>query len=277
MIALGIVLAALLAVGAAPSPDARGAARRFILGAPDRLAAAGDRREPHRTERIASAVAAQADVEAVGDPTWLRQEVETYARRAADCTRPVATPCRREARRIAGAWVIALVAGSHAEIVWTSGRRAARLEWRRLVSAADGTMTVEDPPADFAALLLAELPSDLDARAADDASWAEAEVDRRLYYARRALEMAAEPGQPSAALLRFARAALLAAVGEAVPPRGEAGGQDEGVVAVLAVRARLEAALARRAAARQPLFLSAEPWCAAPALAEALPRLARLP
>lgn len=276
------VLVAALAAPVPPATDAAAALRRFVVGTPDRLALAGDRQHPRRYERVESAVAAYADVDEVVDPTWLRHEVDGYARRAVDCTWQAPVPCRRELRRLGTAWVIQLVTGGHAEIVWTAGRRAVRLGWRRLVSTATGTLTLDDPPADFAAALLAELPSDLRLAASDGEggqAWAEDEIDRRLYYVARALDAVAARGDaPSAASLHFARAGLLAVeAAEGSRATDDRAGEADGVVALLTARTRLAAALARRAAARQPPFLPAEPWCAAPTLADALPSLARLP
>jgi hypothetical protein len=275
---LAFAAAALLTVLTAPPPEAA-ALRRFIVGTPDRLALAGDRQHPRRHECVASAIAAYADIDEVVDPTWLPHEVEGYARRAAACAPPAAVPCRRAPRRLGTAWGIHLVTGSRAEIVWTSGRRAVRLGWRRVVNTPTGSMTLDDPPAEFAAALLAELPSDLHRVARAGEAWADAELDRRLYYVGRALDaVAAEPAAPSAASLRFVRAGLLAV--EAADGMGgdvaRQAAEAEGVAALIAVRARWAAALARRAAARQPPFLPADPCCPAPILADA-PPLARLP
>src|SRR5262245_58483015 len=72
---------------------------RFVIGAPGRLDGESDRRYPRRYQRADSAVAAYADIEMVQDPTWLRHEVEHYARRAMHCT--AAGWCRREVRKLA--------------------------------------------------------------------------------------------------------------------------------------------------------------------------------
>lgn len=276
------VLLAVLAAPLSPATDGAAAPRRFVVGMPDRFASAGDRQQPRRYERVDSAVGAYADVDEVVDPTWLRHELEGYARRTVDCARRPPVPCRRAPRRLGAAQVVELVAGGHAEIVWTAGRRAVRLGWRRMVSTATGTMILDDPPADFAAALFVELPSDLHLDAVDGVAgpaWAEGEIDRRLYYAARALDaVATRPATASAALLHFARAGLLAVeAAEGIGAGGGGAGPADDVSALLAARARLAAALARRAAARPPLFLSAEPWCAAPTLADAPPPLARLP
>ncbi len=263
----------LVALAAPTAPMVREASPRgrFVIGTADRLAMPGDRRQPRRYERVESAVGAYADVDEVGDTTWLAHEVEGYARRAVDCDGRRPDPCRREVRRVGAATVIHLVSGNHAELLWTSGRRAVRLGWRRLVTTPTGTMTVDEPPADFTAALLAELPSDLALRALDGSAWAEDEIDRRLDHAERALDGCERAGDAAAAArLQFARAGLLAVDdaegrGEAPTPTTE--------VTVISVRTRLAAARLRRAAARQSDLM---PWCAAPQLVEA-PQLARLP
>jgi hypothetical protein len=173
---------------APPLPAGRSAWRRtpFVIGAPGRLDADGDVRHPRLYRRVDSLVAAYADVEEVQDRRWLRQEIEGYARRAVDCAGLERTWCRREVERVGAAPVIHLAAGAHAELVWLSGgNRAVRLGWRRIVDTRTGTMTLEAPPADFAAALLAEYPSQLEALGFDpahDRAWAEGEVDRLLYY-----------------------------------------------------------------------------------------------
>lgn len=268
---------AVLGVLALPAPDDAGAVRRFVIGTPGRLALVGDRQLPRRFERVDSAVSALADVEQVVDATWLAHEVAGYARRVADCAPPAPMPCRRAARRLGDAWGILLTTGGRAELVWTAGPRAVRLRWRRLVATPTGTMTVEDPPADFTAALLAELPSDFDPLAADDRHWTERESDRRLYYVARALAAVGRGGAAPDAALHFARAGLLAVETAEGIAAGDGAGAGDGVAALLALRARLQAALARRAAARQTPFLSAEPWCAAPSMTDALPPLAGRP
>lgn len=262
----------LLAALAAPTaPSARDAAARFVIGSPGRLAMAGDRRHPRRYERVESAVGAYADVDEVADPTWLRHEVEGYARRAVDCAAAAPHPCRRALARLRGAPVIALASGGHAEMLWTSGRRAVRLAWRRQVATPRGTMTVDEPPADFAAALLAALPSDLALAALDGPAWTEDEIDRRLDYAERALGGGAGGDAAAAARLRFARAALLA-IEDAAGPRVEPPSAAEATWT--GVRARLAAARLRRDGARESRLVP--PWCAAPLLVEP-PRLTRLP
>jgi hypothetical protein len=166
-------------VGAARTP--------FVIGAPGRLDSEGDRREPRLYPSAESLVAAYADVETVRDATWLRHEVEHYARRAVDCAGMSPPWCGRAVRRLGSARVIALTAGAHAELVWFSGRgTAVRLGWQRLVQSPTGTMTVDDPPAAFAAALLAKFPSRVqrfDTDQAHDAGWRADEIDRLLYYA----------------------------------------------------------------------------------------------
>jgi len=272
-----VVLLLALAAPTAPSARDAGPRGRFVIGVPERLAMAGDHQHPRRYERVESAVAAYADVDEVVDATWLRHEVEGYARHAVDCTttRPPG-PCLRVAGRLGPATVIRLISGSHAELLWTSGHRAVRLGWRRLVTTPTGTMTVDEPPADFAAALLAELPSDLAFVSFDDSrrpTWADDEIDRRLDYAERALDGCAAAGAAAATCLYFARASLLAVEdaegqgGEVRPPAG-------GEATPISVRLRLAAARLRRAAARQSAL--AAPWCAVPPLVEP-PQLARLP
>jgi hypothetical protein len=159
----------------------------FVIGAPGRLDAAEDQRFPRRYQRADSLLGAYADVEVVADPTWLTHEIESYARRAVDCSGVGRDWCRRERRQLGRARVIALASGVRAEVVWRSaGNVAVRLGWRRIVVTPSGTMTLDTPPADFAAALLAEYPSWLDARALEahgDPRWALNEVDRLLYYA----------------------------------------------------------------------------------------------
>lgn len=177
------------AVAGAASADAPGGAawRRttFVVGAPGRLDTEGDRRHPRLYQRADSAVAAYADIEEVQDRTWLRHEIEHYARRAVDCAGVGQAWCRREVQRFGSSRVISLASGAHAELVWLSGNRAVRLGWRRIVDARLGTMTLDTPPADFTAALLAEFPSQLEAFEFDpwrDRVWAATEADRLLYY-----------------------------------------------------------------------------------------------
>ena len=159
----------------------------FVIGAPGRLDSAGDQRRPRLSAGAESAAAAYADVEVVQDPTWLRHEIEHYARRSIDCAGLSAPWCGRAAVRRGAARVIALTAGAHAELLWLSGRdTAVRLGWQRLVQTPTGTMTLDDPPAAFAAALLAQFPGRRDVfelDAAHEARWRAEEVDRLLYYA----------------------------------------------------------------------------------------------
>jgi hypothetical protein len=157
----------------------------FIVGAPGRLDSEGDRREPRRYLRDDSAVGAYADVEEVADPLWLQHEIEAYARRGLDCAGQASPWCRREQRRIEGASVVLISSGVRAEIVWLSGlSRAVRLGWRRIVATPTGSMTVDSPPREFAAAMLAAFPSRLrPVDLADSDAWARAEIDRLLYYA----------------------------------------------------------------------------------------------
>jgi hypothetical protein len=156
----------------------------FVIGAPGRLDSEGDRREPRRYLRDDSAVGAYADVEQVADACWLQHEIEAYARRGLDCAGKM-PPCRREQRRIEGAIVILLNDGVRAEIVWSSGLSyAVRLGWRRIVTTPTGSMTVDAPPREFAAAMLAQFPSRLRAvDLSDSDAWARSEIDRLLYYA----------------------------------------------------------------------------------------------
>ena len=271
MSAAAIILLAALAAPTAPS--ARELGPRFIIGTPDRLAMPGDHRQPRRYERIESAVGAYADVDDVADATWLRHELEGYARRTVDCRAQPSDRCRRALAQLRGLPVIQLISGSHAEMLWTSGRRAVRLGWRRVVTTPTGTMTVDEPPADFAAALLLELPSDLALTTLDDPTWAEDEIDRRLDYAERALDGAPGGDAAAAARLHFARAGLLA-VEEAAPTIDDAGAPLAAAEPTwISVRTRLAAARLRRAGTRQSTV--AEPWCAPRPLFE--PQLARLP
>jgi hypothetical protein len=208
MLPAAVLLLAALAAPTAPSARDASPRGRFIVSSPDRLASVGDRQHPRRYERVESAVGAYADVDELVDATWLRHEVEGYARRAADCDRLPPGPCGWGRRRVEGATVIHLARGEHAEMLWTSGNRAVRLGWRRTVTTPTGTMTVDEPPADFAAGLVAEFPSDLDP-ASGSAAWNDDEIERRLYYVGRALEDG-DAGGDEAARLYFARAGLLA-------------------------------------------------------------------
>ncbi|MBX3023336.1 hypothetical protein KF840_00325 [bacterium] len=269
---LPTAILALLALAAPVAPLARDASPRgrFIIGSPERPAMVGDHQEPRRYERVESAVGAYADIDEVGDAAWLRHELEGYARRASACAARPRERCAVGARRVAGATVIHLIRGAHAEILWTSARRAVRLGWRRLVDTPTGTMTVDDPPADFAAALLAELPSDLSPADLDAGRWADDEVDRRLDYAERVLAGCAV-ATDTAGCLHFARASLLALETDA-PPDGAA--VDPAAEPTASLRLRIAAARLRRAAARQSPLV---PWCAAPGSLAPPQRLAALP
>jgi hypothetical protein len=158
----------------------------FVVGAPGRLDMDGDRRQPRRVRDVDSAVRAYADIEEVVDGTWLSHEIEAYAHRAIDCAGYEQRWCRREVRRVAGSRVIFVAAGAHAEIIWPArGNAAVRLGWTRLVSTPVGSMTLDEPPNDFAQALLQEFPSELRLRtwnpdAGDD--WRAAEETRLRYY-----------------------------------------------------------------------------------------------
>ena len=123
-----------------------------------------DRRAPRRYVRDDSTVSAYADVEEINQiALWPQHEIEAYALRAFDCAGGGTPGCRRERRR-AGANVIALSAGMRAEVIWLSGAaRAVRLGWRRIVATPTGSMTIDSPPQQFAAAMLAEFPSRLPA------------------------------------------------------------------------------------------------------------------
>jgi hypothetical protein len=154
----------------------------FVIGAPGRLDDANDRREVRRYDRADSTAAAYADIEVVGDATWLAHEIELYGRTAFGCDRLPAGSCRRERRTIGRARVLYVARGSRAELLWMAGRCGIRVGWRRIVEAPTGTMTVEAPPHRFMDALLAEFPSEL-GPPPDDATWAAAEAARRRYYA----------------------------------------------------------------------------------------------
>jgi hypothetical protein len=176
---------------AAVGDAAGGAAARtraaFVIGAPGRLDSDADRRMPRRYQRLDGTIAAYVDVEVVDDPTWLRHELEHYARRVVDCTNLAPAWCRRGIRRLGRASAIDLVTGAHGELVWLSGaRQAVRLGWRRIVETAGGTMTLDAPPAAFAAEVLAAYPPEpqaFDVGEVVEAPWRADEVDRLLYYA----------------------------------------------------------------------------------------------
>lgn len=264
----------LLALAAPIAPSARDLAGRgrFIVATPDRLAMPGDRQEPRRYDRIESAVGAYADIDEVADATWLRHEIAGYALRAGRCVPPGPERCRAAARRLGDAMVLQVISGGHAEVLWTAGHHAVRLGWRRVVETATGTMTVDDPPAPFAAELLAALPSDLAAIDLDPAAWADADVDRRLDYADRALASCAMASDTTGCL-HFARASLLAveAVDPALPDPGPATAAPPTVVSV---RLRIAATRLRRADDRESRL--APPMCLVPDLL-APSRLAALP
>ena len=243
----------------------------FVIGAPGRLDAAGDWRHPRRYQRADSAIGAYADVEVVQDPTWLTHEIGLYVRQAVDCTALGRTWCQRAERRLGRSRVIALIAGTHAEVVWRSaGNIAVRLAWQRVVVTPTGTMTIDAPPDDFAAALLAEFPSRgdvLNLATAGDAEWALNEVDRLLYYAEQVVDAlpALLDGEQQRHALRFvennlaqitqlralyldgAQAVEWAAVDAAMPELG----------AVPSVADQLAAVRAWRTGAEEPR------WCAA--------------
>ena len=243
-----VALAAAPLYGATAPTDA-GQRRRFIAGAPDRLASAGDRRLPRRWCRADSAVGAYADVDRLDDSSWLAHEVEGYAYRLA-CG---AAECRRAVVPLGAGSALHLAAAGRAELVWTSGRYAVRLGWRRVVTTATGTMTVEQPPVDFLAELAGEWPSDLAAVSLDPDRrrvWAETEIDRQLYYLAAALRTDVVPG----AARRFARAALQA-LGAHEPGIGlAADGSDD----LDAIRAWVD----EQRGVRRPVC-EATPWCVA--------------
>jgi hypothetical protein len=263
-----------VAAATAPGAAAPAAFRRpFVIGAPGRLDGAGDRRHPRRWFRSESAIDAYADVEEVDDPTWLRHELEGYVRRTADCGELGSAWCWREVRRIGADVVSFVAAGVHAEITWIAhDRQAVRLGWRRVVEAPTGTLTADTPPADFAAALLAEFPSQPSAeRLAEPHAidWRETEVDRLLYYIDRALSADTAPAQPPGArrdaeqfvadtLARIARLEGL----DLDPDDATAGGADGGLPMSLAeqlgsVREWLAVRHQRMSVA------NALPWCAA--------------
>ena len=245
-----LIVALAAPLGAATAPTDAGHRRRFIAGAPDRLASEEDRRLPRRWYRADSAVGAYADVDWLGDPTWLAHEVEGYAHRFA-CG--PASDCRRAAEPLGSASALHLAAAGRAELLWTSGRHAVRLGWRRVVNTATGTMTVDRPPADFLAELAGEWPSVLAAVSLDPDRrrvWAEAEIDRQLYY----LDAALRTDVVSGAVRRFARAALQAlgahelGIGLAV----------DGCEDIDSIRAWVD----EQRGARRPVC-EATPWCVA--------------
>lgn len=268
-----IAIVVLLAFAAPLAPAMHGLSGRevFIVGASDRLALPGDRQQPRRYDRIESAIGAYADVDEVEDPTWLRHELEGYALRASDCPAHPRDICTAGMRQLGRAPVVQVISGPRAAVLWTCGHRAVRLAWRRIVDTPTGTMTVDDPPSDFATELLGACPSDLPAIAFDRAAWADAEIDRRLDYADRALDRCAM-AIDTTGCLHFARASLLAV--EVDDPALRAVSPASAEPTVVSVRLRVAAARLRRAAGRQSLLTP--PMCAWPE-ALAPPRLAALP
>lgn len=264
------ILVLLLAVAvsashAATTPPDDGHRRRFIAGAPDRLAQAGDRRLPRRRHRAESSVGAYADVDQVVDPTWLAHEVAGYAHRF-PCE-PNAD-CRRTVRRFGGGSVIHLVSAGRGEMLWTSGKHAVRLGWRRVVNTATGTMTVEQPPADFLAEALREWPTDLPTLSLDAGGrsiWAEDEPDRRLYYVETALRLVESEGATEA-LRHFVRATL-----QAMAASADLSASIDDDEAFATARRWVAEQRAARAAARR---CDATPWCALPPIDES-PAVAR--
>jgi hypothetical protein len=271
-----LLTAALIATAAHAAP---GAGRsRFIVGMPGRFDGASDRAHARRYEGVDSAVRAYVDVDEVEDPTWLRYEVERYARHAFDCARMTAEWCARGSRRLGGTAVIHIAAGVHGELVWTSGRHAVRIGWRRVVETATGTMTLDMPPADFASSIAAKMPGDRAAgswRASDaryDEDGDDAEIDRLLYYAdRAAVVLLARPISTAqrwsaehlvaANLARIARLRGLDAEISAEPPDARADGLPTSLAEALAsVRWWRAERQLQPAEAHQP-------WCSAPRLA----------
>lgn len=264
------------ALGSAPADPTARERTRFVIGAPGRLAGAGDRRHARLRQRAESLVAAYADVEQVDDPTWLVHEVESYVRRAAACPAVGVAWCRREVRTTAAGALIFVAVGAHAEVVWAAGDRAVRLGWTRIVETPAGTMTVDVPPANLLDVLLDQLPSDLEVftfDAARDRSWAAAEIDRLVYYID---QVAVGVSQVEAREQRWhaidfvadnlARIARLRAPGVARPHRdGDEPMSENGLPASLAEE--LEAVRAwRSGAGPQSAAVAAAPWCAPPPL-----------
>lgn len=239
----------------------------FVIGAPGRLDRDGDRRHPRLYAGAESAVAAYADVEVVQDPTWLRHEIEHYARRAVDCAGLTLPWCGRTLQRRGRARVIVLMAGAHAELVWLSGRdTAVRLSWQRVVQTPTGTMRLDDPPAEFTAALLMDHPSRLEAfefDAAHEAAWTAAEVDRRLYYVEQVV--AGLPGVSGAIqrerAMRFVADALaeLGRLRATLDPSGEPPAAGDAGFDAIPLQLGDQLAAVRAWWARRAL----PPWCAA--------------
>jgi hypothetical protein len=261
-----LLLAVLVSAShAATAPTDDGGRRRFIAGGPDRLALVGDRRLPRRHHRAESSVGAYVDVDQLVDSTWLAHEVEGYAHRF--LCEPN-TDCRRMVRRFGGGAVIYLVSAGRGEMLWTSGRHAVRLGWRRVVSTATGTMTVEQPPADVLAEALRTWPTDLPTTSLDGDRrqiWAENERDRQLYYLEDALRLV-ESEASAQAPRHFVRAALQALVAS-----GDLTASVDDPAAVVAARRWVAEQRAARLAARR---CDATPWCALPSIDES-PAVAR--
>lgn len=265
---LVVLLAIIVVVPASPAataPPDDGHRRRFIAGAPDRLALVGDRRLPRRHHRAKSSVGAYADVDQLVDPTWLAHEVEGYAHRF-PCEPN--TDCRRTVRPYGSGSVIHLVSAGRGEMLWTSGRHAVRLGWRRVVSTATGTMTVAQPPADFLAEALREWPTDLPTRSLDADGrniWAENEPGRQLYYVETALRLVDSEGATEAPR-HFVRATL-----QAMAASADLTASIDDAAAFAAARRWVAEQRAARAAA---LRCDATPWCALPSIDES-PAVAR--
>lgn len=235
-------------------PLARALADRqppFIIGAPGRADGASDRREPRRRVGDDASLAAFVDVETVADATWLAHEVEAYAHRRTACSGETPMPCARRRRALHSRTVLAIARGHRAEVVWSAGHHAVRLGWRRVVETATGAMVVDDPPAELAAALLAQYPSDLPSAEPDAARWQEDEIDRLLYYAERVLDgwSAARDVVEREAAWRLVYGNLSAVRAHGVAaalPAPESGGPPRAVLA-----ARVAALQAARQAARQ--------------------------
>ena len=233
----------------------------------------GDRQHPRRHEAGRSRPSAPTPTStALVDATWLRHEVEGYARRAADCDRLPPGPCGQARRRLERATVIHLVRGEHAEMLWTirPARRPPRLatdgddadgndDRRRAAGrfrgGARGRVSERSRPRE------PPTPPGTTTRSsgASTTSGARSRTAMQLAMRRRACTSRAPGYWPSrrrkGSAVNARRTAMRAR------PRSPA-------------RTRLAAIRARRVAARQSP-LTEMPWCAAPPLAEP-PRLARL-